>query len=93
MEPFEPRLDAMRPADWIARRNPSLALRALCGGDLVATIAADVECGANQFDSEAALARRFGASRSEVRDALRKLELAGVVRHKKKGRGNAIALA
>ncbi len=93
METFEPKLDAIRPAEWVAKHNPSLAIRALCGGDLVATIAADVHAGITDAGSESALARRYGASRAAVRDALRKLKLAGVVKQFSRGRARPVALS
>jgi hypothetical protein len=93
MEDFAPRWTAIRPAEWVARHNPSLAIRALCGGDLVATIAADAREGAADFGSESALARRYGASRAAVRDALRKLKLAGFAEQFTRGRARAIAVA
>ncbi|HEY4329566.1 MAG TPA: hypothetical protein VGN88_07510 [Phycisphaerae bacterium] len=93
MEAFEPKLEAIRPPEWVAKHNPSLAIRALCGGDLVATIAADMRAGTPSLQSESALARRYGASRSAVRDALRKLKLAGVVRQFSHGKSRPVALA
>ena len=37
---FEPKYDALRPEEWVARKNPALAERALTGGDLAASIIA-----------------------------------------------------
>jgi hypothetical protein len=93
MEEFAPRWELIRPAEWVARHNPGLAIRALCGGDLVATIVADAGAGAAEFRSEAALARRYGASRAAVRDALRKLKLAGYAAQATRGRAHAIVMA
>ncbi len=96
MEEFEVKEDALRPVEWIAEKNPSLAIRALCGGDLVATIAAAAAAGEGggvggmDFASESALARRYGASRAAVRDALLKLKLAGFVRQKTEGKSRAV---
>ena len=97
IEEFELKEDALRPVEWVAEKNPSLAIRALCGGDLVATIAADAEAGDNSggvggvdFASESALARRYGASRAAVRDALLKLKLAGFARQQNRGKSRAV---
>lgn len=45
MEEFEVKENALRSAEWIAEQNPGLGIRAICGGDLGATIAADAEAG------------------------------------------------
>lgn len=89
---FQPKFKALRPLHWIAEHNPSLAIRALTGGDLVASIAADAMHGHADFASESALARRYGASRSAIRDALRKLKLAGYAEQFAQGRAQAISL-
>jgi DNA-binding FadR family transcriptional regulator len=90
VEELRVRDELIRPAEWVARENASLGIRALCGGDLVATLAADSIGGAGDFASEAAMARRYGASRAAIRDALRKLTLAGVLRRWKEGKGRAV---
>ena len=89
---FEVKKDALRPASWIAEHNPGLVERALCGGDLLASVLAECEADANAIDSEAELARRCGASRPAIRSAVRRLELAGRVHSSPKGRGNVIHL-
>jgi hypothetical protein len=93
MEDFTFKLDALRPAEWIAASNPSLAVRAISGGDLVATIAADAAGGNKEFASESALARRYGASRASVRAALRKLTLAGYAHQSSRGKARPISLS
>lgn len=91
--PIELKEDALRPAHWVAKHNPALAARALLGGDLAASILAD--CAGQRlrvFDSEVALAKSVGASRIAVREALRKLELAGYARRIKRGRSTRIEI-
>jgi hypothetical protein len=92
MSDFEPKTDALRPAEWVAEHNPSLRVRALTGGDLRASVLAECEAAACPIGSEAELARRCGASRPAVRDAIRSLRLAGLVRLVERGRANAIEL-
>jgi hypothetical protein len=92
MADFELKAEALRPAEWVAERNASLNERALTGGDLLASVLAECEADNGTIESEAELARRCGASRPAVRDALRRLRLAGRVRSVGRGRGNAIEL-
>ncbi|MGN6370410.1 MAG: GntR family transcriptional regulator [Phycisphaerae bacterium] len=92
-EDFAPKTDAIRPPEWIGQSNPSLALRAITGGDLVATIAADAAAGQSKFPSESSLARRYGASRASVRAALRKLTLAGFVQQPFRGKSKTVVVA
>ena len=91
---FDIKTNGLRPPEWVAEHNPSLAERALTGGDLVATVLAECEAGDSGgggiIESEAELARRCGASRPAVRDALGRLRLAGRVRSVSRGRSNAI---
>ncbi len=93
MEDFEIKDDALRPPEWIGRENPSLHIRAICGGDFVATIAADAASGCTAFHSESELARRYGASRSAVRDAVLKLKMAGYARQTWLGKANSISIS
>jgi biotin operon repressor len=90
---IELKMDALRPAEWVARENPGLGLRALVGGDLVASILAEAEGGSGEFASEVELARRVGGSRPAVREALRKLRMAGLVRERRVGRGRALRIS
>jgi hypothetical protein len=90
MEEFELREDALRPAEWIAEANPSLRIRAICGGDLVATIAADGAQAGVCFQSESALARRYGASRAAIRDAITRLKMGGVARQVRRGKAHEV---
>jgi hypothetical protein len=89
---FEVRTDAIRPAEWIARHNPSLVERALTGGDLLASVLAECRADAHAIQSEAELARRCGASRPAIREAIRRLQLAGHIRSVPRGRSHAIEL-
>jgi hypothetical protein len=93
MEEFVPKNDAIRPAASIARDNPSLLIRAISGGDLVASIAAEGAVGNQEFASESDLARRFGASRASVRAALHKLILAGYVHQSSRGKSRPVFLS
>jgi hypothetical protein len=89
MQEFELKADALRPEEWVAGHNPELWVRALTGGDLRASVLAECQAGGS-VGSEAELARRCGASRPAVRDAIRSLRLAGLVYLERDGRGNAI---
>ncbi|MFO0875214.1 MAG: hypothetical protein U0575_14755 [Phycisphaerales bacterium] len=82
--------DALRATAWILRNNPSLALRALLEGDLRASILAAIEHDGDAGASELELARRCGASRAAVRNALTRLELAGHVDRRRVGRNTRI---
>ena len=93
MSDFELKADALRPPEWVAMHNPSLLVRALTGGDLRASVLAEREAAGRAIESEAELARRCGASRPAIRDAIHSLRLAGLVRCVGRGRGNAIELA
>jgi hypothetical protein len=86
LEPIALKYDALRPAGWMIRQNPSLAFRADFKGDLRATIIlalqADPECG----ESVSELARQCGASRTAVLNALEDLELGRWIRRERHGR-------
>lgn len=95
LDPFEIRLKILRPESWIARHNPSLALRALVGGDLVASILAEheaAEAGKPGFASEMELARRCGVTRMAIRHALDRLEMAGMATRRREGRSTRIEI-
>jgi hypothetical protein len=95
LETFEAREEVMRPAGWIARHNPSLALRALVGGDLVASILAEHEAsgaGTAGFASEMELSRRCGVTRMAIRHALDRLEMAGMATRRREGRNVRIEI-
>jgi len=89
---FEIKSDAIRPAEWIAAHNSSLGERALTGGDLLASVLAECHAEPQAIQSEAELARRCGASRPAIREALRRLQLAGQIRSVRQGRSHAIEL-
>lgn len=91
--PFDLKHDAIRPVGWIAAKNPALAVRALTGGDLVASILAEGMYNPASLRSELDLARQCGASRPAVREALSKLELGGYACRTRIGHANAITLA
>ena len=90
--PFDLKDDAIRPVRWIAAKNPALAVRALTGGDLVASILAEGIHNPASLRSELDLARQCGASRPAVREALSKLELGGYAHRTRVGHANAITL-
>lgn len=77
--PIDRKPDALRPAAWILAHNPSLGVRGLLEGDLRASILAAIEHDPGAGASELELARRCGASRAAVRQALSRLEFAGLV--------------
>jgi len=90
-EDFDVKDDALRPAEWVAAHNPALADRALTGGDLLASVLAECADDRNApVPSESELARRCGASRPAVRDAIRRLRLAGRLRTVRRGRANSV---
>lgn len=92
MSEFEIKENALRPAEWIAEHNPSLRERALCGGDLMASVLAECLSDPRTIDSESELARRCGASRPALRDAIRRLRLAGLIQTSEHGRATTISL-
>jgi hypothetical protein len=92
VETFELKWDALRPAEWVVAHNPSLYERALAGGDLVASVLAECAANGGRVGSEAELARRCGASRPAVHEAVRTLERNGRVRVVARGRAHAIEL-
>lgn len=91
-EALEPKLDSLRASSWLLSSNPSLTLRALLGGDLRASILAAIERDEAAGASELELARRCGASRAAVRDALARLTLAGMIERTHVGRRKSIQL-
>lgn len=91
-EALEPKFDSLRAPSWLLGANPSLSLRALLGGDLRASILAAIERDEAAGASELELARRCGASRAAVRDALARLSLAGVIERSTVGRRKPIRL-
>ncbi|GEM_PF-2418527 len=92
MEEFEIRDKVLRSPEWIAQENPALQISALCGGDLVATIAADAAAGLTSFQSESQMARRYGASRAATRDAVLKLKMAGYAQQTRSGKAHPISV-
>jgi len=90
LDAIELKFDALRPPEWIAQRHPALALRALVGGDLVASVLAEAQADSAAFKSEVELARRCGASRPAIREAIAKLRLAGYATQERRGRRNEI---
>jgi DNA-binding MarR family transcriptional regulator len=89
---FELKLSALRPLEWIAAHNPQLCERALTGGDLLASVLAEIEEAGGKIESESELAKRCGVSRPAMREAIRRLQLAGRVRSIEHGRSNAVEL-
>lgn len=92
-EPFELKLDALRPPAWVMSHNSYLVERAFAGGDLVASILA--ECATRRepsFPNEAELARRLGASRPAVHQAVKVLQRSGRMTIERKGRSNILHL-
>ena len=92
VQAFDLKWSAMRPADWVMYQNPWLYERALAGGDLVASVLAECSASGGVVDSEAELARRCGASRPAVHEAVRTLARNGRVRVVPRGRSHAIEL-
>ena len=92
MEEFELKTRALRPDYWIAEQNPSLADRALTGGDLLASVLAECEADGGIIESESELARRCGVSRPAMRQAIRRLVMAGRIRSIDRGKMRAVEL-
>ncbi|MCA9290386.1 MAG: hypothetical protein KDA25_04610 [Phycisphaerales bacterium] len=86
MQPIEFKDDAIRPASWMMARYPALRTRADFRGDLRASVMASLRHDVNAGQSESRLAALAGGSRSQVRNALRNLEMTGrVVSHRAEG--------
>jgi hypothetical protein len=79
--------DAIRPAEWIMTNNPALMPRALFSGGLAASILVTLDETPRAGESELALARACGATRSSVRDALDHLELCRRISRERSGAG------
>lgn len=79
IQPIEPHLDALRPADWVMRVNPAYRLRALFKGDARASILEVLRTSPAAGSSEVELARQCGLARAALRYALSDLELIGAV--------------
>jgi hypothetical protein len=92
MEDFELKTRALRPAHWIAEQNPSLRERALTGGDLLASVLVECEAGGGIIECESELARRCGVSRPAIRQAVRRLVMAGRLRSIDRGKMKAVEL-
>ncbi len=93
--PIEFKHDALRPAHWLMRTHPNLVTRADLRGDLRASVLAALRFDAGAGDSEVALAKAVGGSRSQVRNALANLEMTGrvTIRRAEDANRNIIALA
>ena len=84
--------DAIRPSEWIIRKNPSLKLRATFGGQLAASVLITLKCNPDAGASESGLARRCKATRCAVRDALDHLSLCQLIRRRRVGNFTHILL-
>ena len=71
----ETKPDALRPAHWLLARHDTFLRRADFRGDLRASVLAALRFDADAGQSEVALARCAGGSRSQVRNALARLAL------------------
>jgi len=80
--------NALRPAYWVAEHNPHLRLRVLCSSDVAASMIAEAQSqgGTLRYASELDVSRDFVASRGAVRDAINRLEHAGLLRREHDGR-------
>jgi hypothetical protein len=79
-EPFEMKLDALRPAVWVMSNNAFMIVRADFRGDLRASILAALTHNEHAGASELELARQSGGSRAQIRNALDNLEMTGKAR-------------
>ncbi len=84
-DPIEPKHDAMRARWWVPQSHPMLQFRADCMGDLRVSIVASLLYDEGAGESELALCRACGASRTGLRDALDRLEMAGRIERIKAG--------
>jgi hypothetical protein len=83
--------DAIRPTAWTMEQNPGLYHRAVFGGQLTASVLAALEADPQAGRSESALAKRLGATRVALRDAVNHLELCQLVTRQRNGASMRIA--
>ena len=77
--------DAIRPTNWLMKRNPALRYRAIFGGNLRASVLACLLADPDAGRSESALALACGVTRKAIREALEHLEFCGMVSRKSIG--------
>jgi DNA-binding FadR family transcriptional regulator len=75
------------PARWIIERNPEYRYRAYFKGDLRASILEELKDHPDAGEKESELARRCGAERTTIREALDDPELAGLIERWRRGIG------
>ncbi len=84
--------DAIRPAEWVMSKNPSLKPRADFGGKLPASILVTLQNDPDAGKSESALSRACQATRSALRDALDHLELCRLINRRRVGNTTHVLL-
>jgi hypothetical protein len=92
IESFDLKHDALRPAAWVMRHNPTLYERSLANGDLTASVLAELATTGGRAASESTLAQACAASRSAIRTALATLQRAGRVAILSGARSHAVQL-
>jgi hypothetical protein len=93
LEDFEAKDDALRTAEWFREHHPALVARAMTGGDVAASVLAELASAGGRVASEAELASRCGVTRAAIRDALANLQSIGEVRTARHGRANVVEAA
>ncbi len=87
-QPVEFKEDAMRPASWAISNQPQLRTRADFRGDLRASILAALRHDLGAGTSESRLAALAGGSRTQIRSALRNLDITGRIKSQKAKNAN-----
>jgi hypothetical protein len=83
----------MRPAEWIARHNPSFTLRVLLKGDVRSKVMIALTEQGLRDATETDLTRLAGCTRRAMHLALANLESAGLISRRRLGRRYAICAA
>jgi hypothetical protein len=87
---FQKKLDATRPLEWVAAKNPDLCKRATLSA-AEASLLAELQS-RGRIESEVAAARCSGISRPAARKAIATLRGAGLIRQDQRGKSHGIAL-
>lgn len=89
-DPVDLKFDALMGMRWLLGKHPEMQFRAEYFGDLRASVLAAVLHEPGARASELALQRAIGHSRSGIRDALLRLELAAHIERKPEGARSSI---
>lgn len=89
-QPFHPKQDAIRPAQWVLERNPGYFDRAVLRGDLRLSILLALRADPSSGKSELHLSKVCHSHRSALRHALEGLEQACYIRRELFGKRHGI---